>query len=85
MKYKCCVPDWDDHDCGSDGDEVEGRDAEDAAEEYAKYIYDHRDGWEGMPKNTVFIEVMSPDGTVTGFNVFTEFAPSFHIEEADNG
>lgn len=51
-------------------------DAEDAAEAYADYAHDHRDGNE-CTWPLVF-RVRCPDGTLQDFEVDRDFAPTFH-------
>ena len=50
-----------------------------AAEAYAEYIHNHRDGWEGGWPLT--IRVRSPDGTEQDFCVEREMEPKFSAAE----
>lgn len=49
--------------------------AEDAAEAYAEYAHDHRDGWEDTWP--LKFRVRCPDGTTEDFEVERDYSPTF--------
>jgi len=63
--------------CGAVG----GLDPADAAQQFAKHLFEDRDGWEWMPGKETFVVV---EGCDKVFLIEVEYDPSFIVTELDN-
>lgn len=76
--YKCRIPDW-------DGDEFERRIEATCAEEAAQELMDY-EYWENCEDGeTIDVEVMAPDGTITKWTVTAYLSWNYSVRERREG
>lgn len=74
--FRCYMPERDDVE---DAKNVRANCASDAAEEYARWVYSHREGYEYMTDHGVKVRVDASGGEGTDFVVTTELVPRFSV------